>query len=187
VCCSVLQYVAVCCSELQWVCYSALQCVAVCAKDTHNVRYNLKCMHRYISSHISRYMCHTISIHACLMVYIYTRIWDDIYLYTHMGWYISVHAYGMIYYGMIYIIPHLTLYVSSHPGWRRVIGCLIFIGHFPPNSPIISGSFAKKDCNLRHPMGLRHSVSIHACLMICIYTCIWDDKYLYMHFKHMYM
>ena len=28
-------------------------------------------------------------------------------------------------------------------GWQRLIGCLIFIGHFPQQNPIISGSFAE--------------------------------------------
>ena len=34
-------------------------------------------------------------------------------------------------------------------GWRRSMGCLIVIGHFPQKSPVISGSFAKDDLQLK--------------------------------------
>jgi len=41
------------------------------------------------------------------------------------------------------------IWQSTHIEWRRLIGSLIFIGHFPQKSPIISGSFAKNDLQLR--------------------------------------
>jgi len=34
---------------------------------------------------------------------------------------------------------------ASATGWRRPIGCLIFIGHFLQKRPMISGSFAERD------------------------------------------
>jgi len=47
----------------------------------------------------------------------------------------------------------------SATGWRRSIGCLIFIGHFPRKSPVSGGSVAKNDLNVRHPMGLHHPLT----------------------------
>ena len=49
----------------------------------------------------------------------------------------------------IYILFHLQcIYSIWCTGWSRSISCIIFIGHVPQKSPIISGFLAKRDLQL---------------------------------------
>ena len=43
----------------------------------------------------------------------------------------------------------LTCMKWSCTGWRRLVGSLIFIGHFPQKRPMFNGSFVENDLQLR--------------------------------------
>ena len=64
-------------------------------------------------------------------------------------------------------------YSALSIGWRRPMGCLIVIGHFPPKSPIISGSLAKNDVQIEASCG---SLPPCNCMQLCIILRISPQK-----------
>jgi len=60
-------------------------------------------------------------------------------------------------------------------GWRRITGCLIFIGDFPRVSPIISCTFAKNDLQLKASYG-SSPLCMHTVRVETTASCVWQDS-----------
>ena len=117
-------------------------------------------IHKYTHTHI--YVCKPymqpyiytyIYIHVHTYIYIHTRLHTPTFariLIREFNMYVCVYTYTHMSYALPkYIVSITGIRTSDTTGRRGPIGCLIFRGHFPQKSPVISGSFAKRDFQLK--------------------------------------
>ena len=130
--------------------------------------------HTHTATHCNKIAC------SWCTLYKYTRTWYTRieYIYT-LTYHICAHINPLNSNTKIVRATHTLDEYARTMGWRRPIWCLIFIGHFVQKSPVICGSFAKNDLQLKASYGSLSPYNM-SCTSYMHAICI----YIYTHIAH---